>query len=840
MHMARAAIVSLSMWFGLALALNGAACGGGADPGDAAMHGDAGTCAPACSGATPYCDAATLHCVACRDDKDCSGPTICGTKDGRPACVQGCKSDSECVARGEGTTCCNRSCVDPQSDPANCGACGNACPVPANGSASCEAGQCGLDSCNAGYKDCDQDLSNGCEAHTSTDPQNCGACGNACPVPAQANAVCTDGVCGIGQCLLNYGDCDGNAQNGCETLLVNDPAHCGSCAQSCQAVAHGSAACNQGTCGVGICNTGFADCDGDAQNGCEAALQTDAQHCGACQDACSLPHTMAACNGGACVVGTCAPGWGNCDGINSNGCERSLSDDPQNCGGCGQSCGTPAHATAGCMDSACALVACTDGYADCDGNVANGCEVNRNTDPVNCGMCGHACPTPAHASATCNSGVCGIGPCAAGWADCNGNPSDGCETQTNGNDVNHCGSCGACGAVVSGSPACTAGTCTAACASGFADCDRIYGNGCETNLQASIANCGMCGMACSFANGAGACSGGACALMACNTNYASCDGDDANGCEVNLQTDKSHCGDCDTACASDHVCTGGVCKAASPITLASGQNAPFGIAVDDGFVYWTNYEGGTVMKVSKSGDGSPTTLASGQGHPHSIAVDADAIYWTNVSGGTVVKMDKSGGALIIASGQDSPYGIAVDGDAIYWVNAGGTVMKAGKADGVVTTLASGQGNPFGIALASNIVYWTNISDGTVMKVGKSGGMPIVFASGQNSPHGIVVDNNAVYWTNDVSDGEVMAAGLTSGAPVVLAADQNKPLGIAIDDSAVYWANFVSGGNVNRIRINEGDPIGLISDQDSPGGITADDIAIYWTTNGGGTVMKLVK
>jgi len=35
---------------------------------------------------------------------------------------------------------------------------------------------------------------------------------------------------------------------------------------------------------------------------------------------------------------------------------------------------------------------CNAGYANCDGNQANGCEVNLTSDSNNCGACGNVCP----------------------------------------------------------------------------------------------------------------------------------------------------------------------------------------------------------------------------------------------------------------------------------------------------------------------------------------------------------------------------------------------------------------------------------------------------------------
>jgi hypothetical protein len=58
---------------------------------------------------------------------------------------------------------CGQSCVDVQSDAANCGACGVSCVI-ANAEAMCAAGECAMGACLPGFSDCDGDLANGCEA----------------------------------------------------------------------------------------------------------------------------------------------------------------------------------------------------------------------------------------------------------------------------------------------------------------------------------------------------------------------------------------------------------------------------------------------------------------------------------------------------------------------------------------------------------------------------------------------------------------------------------------------------------------------------------------------------
>jgi hypothetical protein len=71
---------------------------------------------------------------------------------------------------------------------------------------------------------------------------------------------------------------------------------------------------------------------------CEANLSNDIDNCGACGNRCSLrANSVPGCESGACTS-TCNAGFGDCDRVEANGCETSLSADSKNCGACGRDC----------------------------------------------------------------------------------------------------------------------------------------------------------------------------------------------------------------------------------------------------------------------------------------------------------------------------------------------------------------------------------------------------------------------------------------------------------------------------------------------------------------------
>jgi hypothetical protein len=237
----------------------------------------------------PSCDPVSRRCVACTaaDDR-CDVGQRCD--DAIHRCVAGCRNDEACVATGDGGTAATRcepashTCVEcVVDDHCTLGqrCMGNRCVPGCSATRACPATQ----ACCAG----------GC-VDLAADATHCGGCGTACAATG-AVAECRSGACAVGSCAEGLGDCDGAFANGCETNTRTALAHCGACGTACPTPANAAPTCAAGACGF-TCAAGFANCDGSAANGCEADTRVSASHCGVCGVSCP----SGTCRAGACVA----------------------------------------------------------------------------------------------------------------------------------------------------------------------------------------------------------------------------------------------------------------------------------------------------------------------------------------------------------------------------------------------------------------------------------------------------------------------------------------------------------------------------------------------------------
>jgi hypothetical protein len=230
-------------------------------------------------------------------------------------------------------------------------------------------GSAGTSACNAGEKLC----AGACVA--SNDPET--GCGEAsCDACSSANAmpICDNGECAVGSCASGFGNCDNQAGDGCEQELTDDE-HCGGCRNDCTSQgSSGGFACVSGVCGCTSdqqCREDFGDTGNATCNTTNRTCVCDNTECRpgeACERQGSVQRCR--CNGGtACIEGqTCCESPAGC---------RTLDTDMLNCGACGKACPTGFACEQG-------LCACSSD-TDCDAGSAGTCVADTGPGRCSCG-----------------------------------------------------------------------------------------------------------------------------------------------------------------------------------------------------------------------------------------------------------------------------------------------------------------------------------------------------------------------------------------------------------------------------------------------------------------------
>lgn len=185
--------------------------------------------------------------------------------------------------------------------------------------ATCVSQTCVITTRTVGYVLVD-DVAGDCKAHQCGSNGDVIVIANTLDAPADPAETCLASTCvgptptlipeALGLACGSGQVCDGN---GACVACKADGVTCAAGAECCNGACLGNA-CDS-------CPVDTADCDGLANNGCETSLTT-LDNCGACGNTCAaLPHVELATCGDDCTITRCDAGFANADGVVANGCE---------------------------------------------------------------------------------------------------------------------------------------------------------------------------------------------------------------------------------------------------------------------------------------------------------------------------------------------------------------------------------------------------------------------------------------------------------------------------------------------------------------------------------------
>ena len=457
--------------------------------------------------------------AACTSNYSCKSSSACGSCiNGKKRCYQTTNTQT-CKTGKWGTT--------------------TACTVPANGSATCSSGTCGI-SCNDGY--C---VSGTTCVSTQTNINNCGSCGTKCTKAKVAHSTsvkCSAGTCVATACEDGYslisGKCEVTVCTAGETRCINSGTtgkmqkcvsnkwqdqstcsnkySCNSAGTACGECVNGNQTCSNNSSNVGSVKTCTDGAWGTATK-CSGNVSCKGNACGDCKN--NTKSCTNSSNIGA--VKTCSGGqWGSAVSCNTVSCNSARTD-----------CGECQNDSPSCTNNSSnigQLKVCSDGAWGAE----SACPGNHSCRSAGyCGVCQNGSPSCTNDSNNvgqlkiCSNGEWGTESACSGNHSCRssgycGDCRNGDKKCKDSHDAQICESGEWKDNTCFKPPSHGSSTCSGAGSCGWS-CDANYcpvNSLCEYhNLQTEVEHCGTCGHNCNKMPGVSAatCNSGSCYITRC-------------------------------------------------------------------------------------------------------------------------------------------------------------------------------------------------------------------------------------------------------------------------------------------------------------------------------------
>jgi hypothetical protein len=327
--------------------------------------------------------------------------------------------------------------------------------------------------------------------------------------------------------------------------------------------------------------------------------------------------------------------------------------------------------------------------------------------------------------------------------------------------------------------------------------------------------------------------------MTCNTGWQDCNNAKNDGCEIDLKTDPLNCGACWHSCWGA-ACVDGKCQ---PIDVATSQDRPTGIALNDTSIFWatqgTTGATGTLRMRSKTGS-STVTIASGLAAAQGVSANSTTVAWANAGVGTVTgsiqyaDLTAAGNPVSTsASSQTGAFGVFLLSGSVTWTRNSDVFAKK-LAVATINTVASSQPTPLGITQDDSFIYWA--TGAGIRRGGVSKPVEVVVST-SSAAWDVAVDDSHVYWTSTVSTFRAPKTAFATAQDLSQGVG-SQGRGIAVHDGIVYWC---AQSSIWKVPAGGGTAIEIAKNLQNPWEIAVDGTFVYWTENvSAGSVRKVAK
>lgn len=279
---------------------------------------------------------------------------------------------------------------------------------------------------------------------------------------------------------------------------------------------------------------------------------------------------------------------------------------------------------------------------------------------------------------------------------------------------------------------------------------------------------------------------------------------------------------------------------ATPVILASGEDHPAAISVDETSVYWIGESRSAIHRINKIG-GTITSVVTGQQGIRRLFGDAEALYF--LTDKQIKRVNKTGGDATtlftfadLGPAEVSTWRLTIDKDNVYFVG--------GPGDDQLLKLRKAGGNPMPltkIVMPTNLVsdgvnvYWAdNYSE--VKKVNVDGGEPRTIGECEDAA-AVAVDSDAVYCST--SSGTIVRFAKTDGAMTTIGSVANAQFDqLAVDQNSVYALSVLFG--IYRFDKKGGEPLKVVPINREQVSFVIDERYLFWSNYAQGTITRMRK